>query len=59
MTALLAERTAGTVQDRVERLGADGIARVRSAFTSVGSCSVHEPVDDLIALGLLATPPEG
>ncbi|MCM2424583.1 hypothetical protein [Streptomyces sp. RKAG337] len=58
VAALLAERAAGTVRDRVERLGAEGVARVRSAFTSVGSCSVHEPVDDLIALGLLTAPAE-
>ena len=34
------------------------IARVRAAFTSFGTCSVLEPVDDLVALGLLP-PPEG
>ncbi|MEU3462741.1 hypothetical protein ABZ721_22705 [Streptomyces sp. NPDC006733] len=59
VAALLAERAAESVRDRVERLGADGIARVRATFTSVGSCSVHEPVADLTALGLLTAPPQG
>jgi hypothetical protein len=31
-------------------------ARVRSAFTSFGTCSVLEPVEDLVALGLLPSP---
>lgn len=30
-------------------------ARARAAFTSFGTCSVLEPVDDLVALGLLAS----
>ena len=30
--------------------------RVRATFTSFGTCSVTEPVDDLIALGLLPLP---
>jgi hypothetical protein len=31
----------------------DRVARARAAFTSFGTCSVLEPVDDLVALGLL------
>jgi hypothetical protein len=31
----------------------DRVARVRAAFTSFGTCSVTEPVADLVALGLL------
>lgn len=31
----------------------DRAARARSVFTSFGTCSVLEPVDDLVALGLL------
>ncbi|SDO71012.1 hypothetical protein [Geodermatophilus sp. DSM 45219] len=31
----------------------DRAARARAAFTSFGTCSVLEPVDDLVALGLL------
>ena len=32
--------------------GDDAMARARRWFTSFGSCSVTEPLDDLIALGL-------
>ncbi len=32
---------------------ADRTARARAVFTSFGTCSVLEPVDDLVALGLL------
>jgi hypothetical protein len=31
----------------------DRVARARTSFTSFGTCSVLEPVDDLVALGLL------
>ncbi|HYO35700.1 MAG TPA: hypothetical protein VER97_06475, partial [Geodermatophilus sp.] len=34
---------------------ADRWARARAVFTSFGTCSVLEPVDDLVALGLLPT----
>lgn len=35
---------------------ADRIARARRIFTSFGTCSVLEPIDDLVALGLLSSP---
>ncbi len=35
---------------------ADRVARARAAFTSFGTCSVLEPVTDLVALGLLTAP---
>ncbi len=35
---------------------ADELGRARRWFTSFGSCSVSEPLDDLIALGLLEKP---
>jgi hypothetical protein len=35
---------------------ADRAAGARAAFTSFGTCSVLEPVDDLVALGLLPAP---
>ena len=38
---------------RAARLAPDRAARARSAFPSFGTCSVAEPVDDLVALGLL------
>ena len=31
-------------------------ARARASFTSFGTCSITEPVDDLVALGLVRTP---
>ena len=34
----------------------DRAARARAVFTSFGTCSVREPVDDLTALGLLPAP---
>ncbi len=42
--------------EAVTVLGADGLAGARRWFTSFGSCSVTEPLDDLIALGLISTP---
>jgi hypothetical protein len=37
--------------------GDDALARTRRWFTSFGSCSVREPLDDLVALGLVEPPP--
>jgi hypothetical protein len=37
--------------------GDDALVRTRRWFTSFGSCSVREPLDDLVALGLVDTPP--
>ena len=34
----------------------DRVARARAVFTSFGTCSVLEPVEDLVALGLLPAP---
>ncbi|WP_138760237.1 hypothetical protein [Modestobacter altitudinis] len=34
---------------------ADRIARARGVFTSFGTCSVLEPIDDLVGLGLLSS----
>jgi hypothetical protein len=52
VVALLDEREAGPLLAAVE----DGdLRRARRWFTSFGSCSVREPLDDLTALGLLET----
>ncbi len=40
-------------EDVVAGLDADALARTRRWFTSFGSCSVLEPHDDLVELGLL------
>ncbi|GAA1136794.1 hypothetical protein [Nocardioides aquiterrae] len=51
VAAILEERDAALL------LGdADELDRARRWFTSFGSCSVTEPLDDLIALGLLEKP---
>ncbi|PRX45189.1 hypothetical protein B0I33_110289 [Prauserella shujinwangii] len=53
VAALLAERSAETVAERVRALPGPG---PRESFVSFGTCSVGEPVDDLVALGLLRKP---
>jgi hypothetical protein len=51
--ALLAVRDAATVAAAVGELSRPRAAAVRAAFTSFGTCSVTEPYDDLVRLGLL------
>jgi hypothetical protein len=53
VVALLGERDAGVL---LSAAGGDDLARSRRWFTSFGSCSVTEPLDDLLALGLLERP---
>ncbi|MDI2125203.1 hypothetical protein [Yinghuangia seranimata] len=57
------ESFAGTLTTESEQLAADvrrhqlpHAAEIRALFTGFGSCSVDEPLDDLIALGLVARP---
>lgn len=53
VVALLEQRERGPLLAAIE----DGdLRRARRWFTSFGSCSVREPLDDLTALGLLETP---
>lgn len=47
---ILAERDPAIVVAQVAKLDAE----VRTAFRSVGTCSVNEPLDELIELGLLS-----
>ncbi|GAA3009795.1 hypothetical protein JCM13580A_01590 [Streptomyces drozdowiczii] len=55
--AALAERDPDRLAHAVTALPAADTATARAAFTSYGSCSVLEPLEDLAALGLLdATP---
>lgn len=51
VVALLEERDAEALVAQAHEL-----ERARRWFTSFGSCSVSEPLDDLITLGLLETP---
>ncbi len=52
-TGLLAERDPATLVAAVRSWPTDRPPPARRWFTSFGSCSVTEPVDDLVALGLL------
>jgi hypothetical protein len=54
--ALLAERDGATVAARALAIDAPP---ARAAFTSFGTCSVTEPLAELIELGLIAGQPEG
>jgi hypothetical protein len=49
----LAETDAGALVAPLRSWSADRAARARAVFTSFGTCSVTEPVDDLVTLGLL------
>jgi hypothetical protein len=53
VVALLEERDPNAV---VAAAGDEDLTRARRWFTSFGSCSVTEPLDDLLALGLLEKP---
>jgi hypothetical protein len=50
---LLEQRDGDRLVALFRELGDDAMAGARRWFTSFGSCSVSEPVDDLTALGLL------
>lgn len=52
----LAETDPGIVATAVLTWPGERAQRARASFTSFGTCSVLEPVDDLVALGLLPTP---
>ncbi|MFG1922033.1 hypothetical protein [Cryptosporangium sp. NPDC048952] len=49
----LEEMDASRLVAVVKGWSAERVGRARAAFTSFGTCSVTEPIDDLIALGLL------
>lgn len=54
--ALLAERDGAAVTELVTRLVPARVARTRAAFASFGTCSITEPRDELLDLGLLVAP---
>jgi hypothetical protein len=49
----LADRDTDRITDRMGALPSGRAAGVRSWLASYGSCSIDEPVDDLLALGLI------
>ncbi len=53
VAAVLEETDPDTVAHRAQDLGEDALASARRWFTSFGSCSVHDPIADLVDLGLL------
>lgn len=54
--ALLAERDGATLAGLVCGFDEARVRRVRSAFTSFGTCSITDPVTELVGLGVLTTP---
>lgn len=54
--ALLAERDDDAVADHVADLTEARVREARAAFTSFGTCSITEPLDELIGLGLVGVP---
>lgn len=53
LAGLLAERDGRVLADRLSALDPDAVGRLRDGFRSLGTCSVAEPLDDLLALGLV------
>jgi len=56
VAAELTDRDAARVAAKLTNLDAETISAVRSLFTSFGTCSTGEPVNDLVTLGLAAKP---
>lgn len=56
VVAVLEQRDRDALLATWQDQDAEALARTRRWFTSFGSCSVREPLDDLIALGLLEEP---
>lgn len=54
---VLETRDAGSVREALGSVGQEGLVSARRWFTSFGSCSVRDPLDDLTALGLLDPAP--
>lgn len=52
----LTETSASTLRTAVHDVGAAGLTSARRWFCSFGSCSISDPVDDLVELGLLVRP---
>jgi hypothetical protein len=53
---LLAARDGGALAEQAGNLSATEVAAVRARFASIGSCSIEEPLTDLIELKLVSAP---
>ncbi|HEX6248279.1 MAG TPA: hypothetical protein VFZ64_10445 [Nocardioidaceae bacterium] len=53
VAAVLATTDASQVRDALATAGSEGLVSARRWFTSFGSCSVLEPLEDLVDLGLV------
>jgi hypothetical protein len=51
---ILAQRDPVIVATNTRELASRDITAIRSLFASFGTCSVTEPIDDLISMGLVA-----
>lgn len=49
----LADRDAARVAAKISNLDVETVSAVRSLFTSFGTCSIGEPINDLVTLGLV------
>jgi hypothetical protein len=58
IAGVLGERDPAAVAEAVQALGPDAADEIRGMFTSFGTCSIDDPVADLINLGLLSKPGE-
>lgn len=57
VAGVLDEADASVIVDRCEDVGGEQLASARRWFTSFGSCSVREPLEDLVDLDLLPNLP--
>ncbi len=53
VAAVLAERSAPRLAEALRGLDRDAVIRARAAFTGYGTCSIAEPLADLVALDLI------
>lgn len=51
----LADRDGAAIAERVAALDPDQVTAVRAAFRSFGTCSISDPLTELVELGLLLT----
>ncbi|WP_116246682.1 hypothetical protein [Nocardiopsis sp. FIRDI 009] len=57
LTGILADRDGAALVDAAARLTPDQAEAVRARFVSFGTCSVVEPLEDLVTLGALVPDP--